>query len=288
MFGSHLSIAGGLHHALVEAQRLEMDCVQIFTKNQRQWQVRPLTDEQIRLWEQTQRQTKITRVVSHGSYLINLASPVAETRKKSIELFRQELLRCEALGIGDLVTHPGSHMKAGEGPGLKRVAGALNQLHKQMPGLAVKTCLEVTAGQGNCLGARFEHLRQIIEQVKDPDRLAVCLDTAHMLAAGYDLTSAKGVGAVLCEFDQVVGLEQVRVVHLNDSVTPRGSRVDRHAHIGHGHVAMTAFAAIVQHRSFRSIPKILETPKAVAPDGRPWDQVNLETLCGLSSQAPVR
>lgn len=282
MFGSHLSIAGGLHNALIEAQRLDMDCVQVFTKNQRQWKTPPLTDEQIRLWEHHRCQTGIECVVSHDSYLINLASPDPETRKKSIALFREELLRCEALGIADLVTHPGAHMKEGEDAGLKRVAQALDQLHKELPGLSVVTCLEVTAGQGTSLGARFEHLGQIMDKVKEPDRLAICLDTAHLLASGYDLTSAQGCRAVLQELDDLIGLDLVRVVHINDSKTPCGSHVDRHAHIGQGHMAMEAFAVIVKHRRFLQVPKILETPKEDAPDGRPWDVVNLEVLRGLA------
>lgn len=285
MFGSHLSIAGGMHNALLEAHSLGMNCVQVFTKNQRQWRVKPLTDEQVNLWNEHTRQTKISQVVSHDSYLINLASPSPEAREKSMALFREELLRCETLGIADLVTHPGAHMKEGEPAGLKRVATALNELHKELPGLSVITCLEVTAGQGTCLGAKFEHIRQIIDQVKEPHRVAVCLDTAHTLEAGYDLTSAEGCRAVLQEFDQVVGLDQIRVIHLNDSKTPRGSRVDRHEHIGHGHVALEAFAVIVKQKQFKSIPKILETPKAEAPDGRPWDTVNLEVLQGLTRRS---
>lgn len=281
MFGSHLSITGGMHNALIEAKHLGMDCVQVFTKNQRQWRVPPLTDEQIALWQQHQKETGITRVVSHDSYLINLASPAKENRKKSLALFREELLRCEALGIGDLVTHPGAHMGQGEDAGVKRVAQSLDQLHKDLPGLKTVTCLEVTAGQGTTLGASFEHLRQIIDLVKEPDRLGVCLDTAHMLAAGYDLTSTKGCKSVLAELDDVVGLDQVRVLHLNDSKVPRGARVDRHEHIGHGHVSLDAFGVIVKHTRFKRLPKILETPKADAPDGRPWDTVNLEVLRGL-------
>ncbi len=288
MFGSHLSIAGGLHNALIDAQRLGMDCVQIFTKNQRQWRIPPLTDEQIDLWQQHQRETKINHVVSHDSYLINLASPDDQAWKKSIALFREELFRCEALGIPDLVAHPGAHMKSGEPAGLKRIAKALDQLHKDLPGLNVVTCLEVTAGQGTSLGARFEHLGQIIDAVKDPDRLGACLDTAHLLEAGYDLTSAAGCRDTLKQFDQTVGLDRVRVLHINDSKTPRGSRVDRHDHIGKGHVSLDAFGVIVKHPRFRKVPKILETPKADAPDGRPWDTVNLELLRSLAGIKPKR
>ena len=245
MFGSHLSIAGGLHNALIEARALDMQCVQVFTKNQRQWKVKPLTAEQVELWHHHWRQTKIRQVVSHDSYLINLASPDTGMRRRSISLFREELLRCEALSIPLLVTHPGAHMQAGEARGLARVARALDQLHRQLPGLTVVTCLEVTAGQGTCLGYRFEHLTQIIDSVREPERLGVCLDTAHLLAAGYDLTDAAGCRAVLAELGEVIGLDQVRAIHLNDSKVPRGKRVDRHEHIGRGHVALEAFRVMV-------------------------------------------
>lgn len=288
MFGSHLSIAGGLHNALLEAQQLKMSCVQVFTKNQRQWQVKPLTNEQIDLWHKTRTQTKIRQVVSHDSYLINLASPDPENWKKSKSLFREELLRCETLKIPFLVTHPGAHMRQGEDWGLARVAKALNQLHKQLPGLKVITCLEVTAGQGTALGYRFEHLRKIIDLTTQPQRLAVCLDTAHMLAAGYELTSAAGCRRVIAELTDTIGLDLVQVIHLNDSKVPRGKRVDRHEHIGHGHIPLSAFRELVNHHHFRSIPKILETAKEVSPDGRPWDIVNLATLDQLGKRPTKR
>jgi deoxyribonuclease-4 len=278
MFGSHLSIAGGLENALIEARRLEMDCVQVFTKNQRQWQVPPLTEMQIRRWKEFELSTGIRDVVSHDSYLINLASPDAAMRKKSIALFGEEMIRCEELGIKHLVMHPGSHMKAGEADGLKRVAEAMNLLHDKLKGLRVVTCLEVTAGQGTNLGHRFEHLAAIIEMVEADERLGVCLDTAHMLAAGYDLECAEGAKSVLREFDGVVGLGRVRVLHLNDSKVARGKRVDRHEHIGRGHVSLEAFAVMVNEPAFAGLAKILETPKEDAPDGRPWDMINLMAL----------
>ena len=278
MLGSHLSVAGGLHLALIAARRLGFDCVQVFTRNQRQWRVGPLTDEQIQLWQQHVRDTKIRAAVSHNSYLANLASPVAELRRKSIAAQREELLRCEALGIGHVVLHPGAHMGAGESAGLRRVAQALNRLHRDLPGLGVISCLEVTAGQGTGLGWRFEHLQRIIELTAAPERIAVCLDTAHMLAAGYDLTSEAGARATLDECDAVLGLDRVAVIHLNDSKTPRGSRVDRHEHIGHGHVARQAFRPFLTKRAFTRVPKILETPKADNDKGVPWDTINRRTL----------
>ena len=278
MFGSHLSIAGGLHNALIEARALKMDCVQVFTKNQRQWSAPPLKREDIALWRHHRQATRIKVVVSHDSYLINLASPAPGNWQRSVALFRDELERCEALEIPLLVMHPGAHMGAGEPAGLARVARALNQLHQDLPGYRTITCLEVTAGQGTSLGRRFEEIRQIIDQVHQPQRLAVCLDTAHLLEAGYDLTSAAGMQATLEELDDVLGLKLVRAIHINDSKTPRGSRVDRHEHIGKGHVARAAFQVLVRHRQFQQVPKILETPKEDAPSGQPWDVVNLRSL----------
>ncbi len=281
MFGSHLSIAGGLHNALIEAQSLGMECVQVFTKNQRQWKTTPLRDDQINEWQAQRKATGIDEIVSHDSYLINLASSSEELWHKSIASFRDELLRCEALGIPRLVTHPGAHLGAGEEVGLKRVAAALDLLHADLPGLRVVTCLEITAGQGTSLGYRLEHLRRIIDLVKQPERLATCLDTAHLLAAGYDLTSAAGCRATLEEVELVLGKGMVRCWHLNDSKVPRGKRVDRHDHIGLGHVALDAFREIVNHSDYKRIPKILETPKLTAPDGRPWDVINFEVLRAL-------
>lgn len=283
MYGSHLSVAGGLHLALQEASRLQMTCVQVFTKNQRQWSAPPLTEAQITEWNNARRETGIDVAVSHDSYLINLANPGEEARTKSIRLYRDELERCEALGIPLLVMHPGSHLNTGEEAGLALVAEALNTLHSELPGLRVVTCLEVTAGQGTNLGHRFEHLRAIRDQIREPERVAVCLDTAHMLEAGYDLTSATGMRATLDELDAVIGLKLVRAVHVNDSKTPRGSRVDRHEHIGKGHVSLDAFAVLVNEPAFAALPKILETPKENAPEGRPWDTVNLETLARLTN-----
>ena len=278
MFGAHLSISGGLHNALLEARRLDMDCVQVFTKNQRQWKVPPLTAQQVDLWKEHQRTTGITNVVSHDSYLINLASPDPAMRRRSIALFRHELLRCETLGIPLLVTHPGAHMQSGEDAGLRRVARSLDRLHRDLPGLRTVTCLEVTAGQGTSLGSTFEHLKRIFELVSEPRRLAVCLDTAHLLAAGYDLGSAGGARGVVQELDDVLGLALVRALHLNDSKTPRGSRVDRHAHIGQGHVSLEALGVLINNSKLLKLPKILETPKGEDRRGRPWDRVNLAVV----------
>lgn len=278
MFGTHLSIAGGLHNALIQANDFNIECLQIFTSNQRQWPVKPLTSDQIELWQHHLRETEVKQVVSHDSYLINLASGQRELREKSIRHFINELKRCQILDIPYLVAHPGAHMGDGEAMGLKRVGSALNRIHKATAGYKTTICLEITAGQGTGLGHTFEQLRKIIDIVSCPERVAICFDTAHGLAAGYDLTSKKGALAVLDEFDDVIGLDLIKVIHVNDSKVRRGSRVDRHEHIGYGHVSCDAFKVIVNHRKFRCVPKILETPKGIAPDGQPWDLVNLETL----------
>jgi deoxyribonuclease IV len=281
MFGSHLSTAGGLHNALLAAEKLDCDCVQVFTKNQRQWSAAPLKDEAVRLWADHRRRIGLDHITSHGSYLINLASPGGPTRPRSIAALRDEIERCEALHIPLLVTHPGAHGGEGEPAGLQRIVQALDEVHAELPGYRTVTCLENTAGQGSCLGHRLEHLRQIIESVREPQRLAVCIDTAHSLAAGYDLTSAAGARRFLDELEEVLGLKLVRAMHINDSKTPRGSRVDRHEHIGRGHIPLDAFQVIIRHRVLRGVPKLLETPKDLAPDGRPWDEINLRVLRGL-------
>ncbi len=258
-----------------------MDCVQVFTRNQVQWKPKPLTNKAIRLWDQHRRDVGLAEVVSHASYLLNLATPDAALYRRSVAGLGVELRRCEQLGIRYLVVHPGNHMGAGEAAGLQRVARALDRAHRAAPGLSVITCLETTAGQGSGLGWRFEHFREILDRVSQPERVGVCLDTAHMLAAGYRLTSAPGTREALDACDAIVGLARVHVVHVNDSKAPRGSRVDRHEHIGRGRVALTAFGVIVNHPYLRTVPKILETPKGETPDGRAWDEINLAKLRAL-------
>ena len=289
MFGSHLSIAGGLHNAALAAEKFGMDTVQIFTKNQQQWRVKPLEEDVVASWKSHCGRLNLEHTVSHDSYLINLASPDDELWQKSIDLFVEELSRCMILRIPYLVTHPGAHVGCGEEAGLKRVAKALDIVHQRLPRLAasrrdahpqVITCLEITAGQGSCLGHRLEHLATIIDLAKDPDRLAVCLDTAHLFAAGYDFRGRK-YAKFIKEIETTVGLDRIKVLHLNDSKKELGSRVDRHDHIGRGQIGLEGFKPIVRDKRWRNIPKILETPKEEDESGRDWDAVNLETLKGL-------
>src|SRR5665213_1295612 len=278
MFGSHLSISGGMHKALLEAERLNMNCVQVFTKNQQQWKASPLEAEAIEQWSSHRDRLKFKKTVSHDSYLINLASPDEQLREKSIALFVEELRRCALLGIPYLVTHPGAHMGQGEEVGLKRVAESLDSVHERIPADGVMTCLEITAGQGTSLGYRLEHLASIIEQVKSPERLGVCLDTAHLFAAGYDFRGRK-YAAFRKELDSTIGIGAVKVLHLNDSKKELGSRVDRHEHIGKGLIGVEGFKPFVREKAFAEIPKILETPKDKEKEsGRDWDEINLETL----------
>ena len=280
-FGIHTSIAGGLHNALIRANELDCVDVQIFTKNQQQWAAPPLTEGAVAEWRSHQRRLKFRRTVAHDSYLINLAATDPVIWEKSVSLFMEELRRCEALGIPYLVTHPGAHMGAGEEEGLRRVAAALNVIHGQLPGLKTITCLEITAGQGSCLGCRLEHLAEIIGMADEPKRLGVCLDTAHLFAAGYDFRGRKYAG-FRKEVEKTVGLRCVKVLHLNDSKRELGSRVDRHDHIGRGKIGLDGFRPVVRDEAFADVPKILETPKEGKDErGREWDAVNLEVLRSL-------
>jgi deoxyribonuclease IV len=280
MFGAHLSISGGMHNALLSAEKFGMDTVQVFTKNQQQWKSSALARETIAQWASHRDRLKFKHTVSHDSYLINLASPDSALRAKSIELFAEELRRCVLLGIPYLVTHPGAHVGEGEEAGLARVAAALDDVHAIVPADGVVTCLEITAGQGSSLGYRLEHLASIMEKVKDPRRLGVCLDTAHLFAAGYDFRGRK-YAMFRKELDSVVGIKHVKVLHLNDSKKDLGSRVDRHDHIGKGKVGLEGFKPFVRDEAFAKIPKILETPKEKDEQGRDWDEVNLQTLRSL-------
>jgi deoxyribonuclease-4 len=279
MFGSHLSIAGSMHNALLEAEKLGFDTVQVFTKNQQQWKCKPLDPAAIALWETERDRLKFQQTVSHDSYLINLASADDVLWNKSIDLFVEELTRCGLLGIPYLVTHPGAHLGSGEDVGLKRVAKAMDRIHARVPN-GVVTCLEITAGQGTSLGYKLEHLATIIEKTKASDRLGVCLDTAHLFAAGYDFRRRK-YAKFRKLLDTTIGIDRVKVLHLNDSKKELGSRVDRHDHIGLGKIGIEGFRGFVRDKAFKKIPKILETAKDKHPDGRDWDAVNLEMLKSL-------
>jgi deoxyribonuclease-4 len=280
LFGAHMSIAGGCHNAVAEAVRHGCETVQLFTKNASQWAARDFTADEVQTFRRALRQSRLRGATAHDSYLINLASPDDALYRKSVEAFVVELQRAEALGLAYLVTHPGAHVDSGEEAGLARVARALDEVHARCAGFRVKVLLETTAGQGTCLGHRFEHLARILELTAEADRVGVCLDTCHVFAAGYALAPEAEYRATMRAFDRVVGLKRLRVFHVNDSLKPRGSRVDRHAHVGRGCLGVEPFRLLVNDRRFRSRPMILETAKE---DGEvtDMDAVNLATLRGL-------
>ncbi|MEL7472611.1 MAG: deoxyribonuclease IV [Planctomycetota bacterium] len=297
MFGSHLSIAGGMTNALDEARRLKLDSVQVFTKNQQQWKVKPLADSAVRDWiagldELGWRD----RTVAHASYLINLASPDDELWNKSIDLMTVEIERCHELSVPFLVHHPGAYTTSTAARGLKRIALAYKALFKRTNGAGVVSCLEDTVGSGSNLGRTFDELAElrgmICEATGEPDRVGFCLDTCHAHAGGYDLSTRAGGEAALAEFDRLCGFDHLRVMHLNDSIGGVGSRKDRHAHIGEGtigarlkkdgtltpNVRASGFAAVVNEPALAGVPKILETPKGENDAGTPFDTLNLRRL----------
>ncbi len=277
ILGSHLSISGGLHKALEAADAYGFDCVAMFVRNQRQWRAGALNDEAIATFREVRRQSGISPVVAHGSYLVNLAGK-DDIRRKSIAAMRDELDRCERLGIEYLVFHPGSHEQADEG--IVLVADALNEIVADCPG-QTKILIETTAGQGNYLGRTFEQIAEILERLDRQERFGVCLDTCHVFAAGYDIRTPSTYSKTIAEFDKIIGLERLPAIHLNDSVKGLDSRVDRHAHIGFGKIGLQAFAEIVNDPRLADLPMILETPKGLDDTGRDWDEINAAALRGL-------
>lgn len=278
ILGAHESIAGGYYRAVEFARRVGCDCVQLFTKNNNQWRAKELSDDDVARFRAALADCQITHPIAHDSYLINLASPDKALWKKSVDAFVVELLRAERLGIAYVVTHPGAYTTSSVATGIKAVARALDEVHRQTRGIAAKCLLENTAGQGSCLGARFEELAAIIDATKDPERIGgVCLDTCHTFAAGYPLGTEKEYQATMKALDKSVGLKLVRALHLNDSVKPLGSRVDRHAGIGRGQMGKEPFRFLVNDRRFKHVPMYLETPKGTEK-GKDLDAINLRTL----------
>jgi len=262
LLGAHMSIAGGVHTAVDRATSIGCTALQVFTKNNNQWSGKPFTKHDIEQYKQKIAAAKISPVVSHDSYLINLCASNPDILKKSRAAFIDELLRCEQLGIPLLNFHPGSHLGAGDEEGIKRICESLNIAHEQTKGYKVKSVLEATAGQGTNIGYKFEHLRAIIDGVENPERMAVCIDTCHIFAAGYDISNEKGYEETFKLFDEIVGLDRLVAFHVNDSKKGLGSRVDRHEHIGKGAIGLTGFKLLMNDERFIHIPKILETPKS--------------------------
>ena len=260
LVGAHMSIAGGLHNALIEGAKIGATAIQIFTANQRQWQARTIAKEEIALWEAAKKETGIKEIISHGSYLLNLGSPKKETLQRSQKALGEEILRCHALKIPYLVIHPGAATGSSEEECLEAICHSLLSLKTLIKAGETEILLETTAGQGSNVGYRFEQLGFIIEKVKKEIKAGVCIDTCHIFCAGYDIRTPKAWEAVLKEFEHHIGLKHLRAMHLNDSMQPLGSRKDRHASLGKGQIGLDCFKFIMQNKHFRLIPKCLETP----------------------------
>ena len=282
--GAHLSISGGLPRAVDRAVASRCEALQIFTKSAGQWRARVIPDDEMVLFRRRVADTGIHPVIAHNSYLINIAAAAPALREQSLAALLEEYDRADALGLQGLVMHPGSFTTSTESEGLRLIASGLRALLRTRRRAAPLVLLEHTAGQGTNLGHRFEHLATIIEGLDGSARVGVCLDTCHLLAAGYDICSEEGYVQTFREFDRLVGLDRLKAFHLNDSKKPCGSRVDRHEHIGKGCVGLEPFRRIVTDPRFAGLPMLLETPKLDTPESRrrsdvdPWDARNLRTL----------
>jgi deoxyribonuclease-4 len=288
--GAHMSVAGGLPRAVERAVVHHCDAIQIFAKNANQWRGRPILREEVREFRARIKAARIHPVVSHASYLINLATTSRVLRQQSLDAMGDEIDRAEALGLLGVVLHPGCYTAGSEAEGLTLIADGLLELLRVRRRGRTMVLLEHTAGQGTSLGSTFEQLASIIAKMNDHRRIGVCLDSCHLLAAGYDLCSPEGYASTFQQFGRLVGFDRLKVFHLNDSKRPLGSRVDRHEHIGEGFLGLEPFRRIVNDRRFRGLPMLLETPKE---QGRSpskievdrFDQRNLDLLRGLLRSA---
>ncbi|MEJ2494720.1 MAG: deoxyribonuclease IV [Ignavibacteriaceae bacterium] len=278
LLGAHTSTSGGVSKSIERAENLGFTAIQIFTKNNNRWFQKPFDQKEIDKFKTNLKNSSIKFVVSHDSYLINLCAKDNSILKKSRDAFLDELTRCEQLGIPYLNFHPGSHVGAGEKDGIKLIAESLNIAHNKTKNFKVSSMLEATAGAGTAIGYRFEQLSEIIDLVDDKERMSVCIDTAHIFAAGYDIKNPKNYKKVIKEFDDIIGLDRLKCFHMNDSKNELGSRRDRHEHIGNGFIGKEGFSNIMNDRQLKKIPKILETPK-----GKEMmeDIKNIKTLLSL-------
>jgi deoxyribonuclease IV len=281
VLGAHMSIRGGVSMAIERARSIRCTAMQMFVKNNMQWFARPLTPEEIRAFLNHVQRGELLSMFAHANYLINLAATNPQFHANSIRALAEELVRADQLELPFLVLHPGAHLGAGEEAGLKKIADSVDEVFRKIPKVKTKIALEITAGQGSCIGHRFEHLAQIIANVREPDRLRVCLDTAHLFAAGYDIGSESGVKKTFHQFDGAIGRNRLVAIHVNDSKTGYGSRVDRHEHIGKGRIGLDAFRFIMRSPRFNRIPKVLETPKG---KDLAEDVMNLKTLRDLTNK----
>jgi len=287
--GAHMSIAGGVSKAVDRAVVHGCEALQIFTKNASQWRGKPLDPAEIRLFRQRIEQTGIAPAVSHASYLINLATTFPVLRKQSIVAFVDELDRAEALGLLGVVIHPGTCTAGADEDALRLIADAIRVVYKARPRYKTMVLLEHTAGQGRTLGYRFEHLATIIRHLRGSKRVGVCLDTCHLVASGYDITSDAGYRDTFEQFDRIVGIDRLKAFHGNDSKRPCGSRVDRHEHIGQGCLGLEPFRRLLHDTRFAGLPLLIETEKTHGAERKgaivadPLDVKNLEALRRLRS-----
>ena len=279
LLGVHVSTAGGVITAFDRAEKLGINTFQLFVKNNKQWFVKDFEEGEADNFRQRRKAwSKPGPIVAHACYLLNLGSNDPTINERSRQSFKKELERANQLGVDHLVFHPGSHLGTGEETAITNIANALNDIHRETEGFTTRSVLEVTAGQGSAVGYRFEHLEQILDRVNEPERVAVCLDTCHMFAAGYDIRSREVWDTTWAEFGARIGFDRLVCIHTNDSKKGLGSRVDRHEHIGEGEVGLEAFRLLMNDPRLMGIPKILETPK---DDEMTEDYVNLAKLRGL-------
>ncbi len=280
LLGAHMPTAGGHHNAITDGVAIGCRSVQIFTASPRQWRAPSIKPDMAEKFKEVVAESGLTKTVAHDSYLINLAAePGSEVSEKSRVAFHGEIERAEALGVNFLVSHPGAHGGAGEEVGIERLIESLDTIHALTPGAKVRTALETTAGQGTYLGGKFEHLARIIGGVQNPERLAVCLDTCHIFAAGYDIRTPETYAETMQLFDEVIGLEWLQVIHANDSQKAFGSHADRHAHIGEGEIGLEAFRLLVNDPRMAGLPIIVETP-----DSETMHEVNVKRLHDLIAE----
>ncbi len=261
LIGAHTSAAGGAPNALLEGQEIGATTIQFFTSNQKQWTGRTIGEEELELWKETVQATGLKKLMSHDSYLINLGSPDKALLQKSRNAFRDELIRCQLLGLSFLNFHPGAATHSTEDDCLRTIVESLEELEPLVDKGHTRLLIEATAGQGSSVGHRFEHLGYLIDRLHKKIPIGICIDTCHIFAAGYDIRTQKGWDDTLKEFDKQVGLKHLYALHVNDSDKPLGSRVDRHAPLGKGHIGIECFKVMMQHPDLRELPKYLETPE---------------------------
>jgi deoxyribonuclease IV len=278
LLGAHMSISGGLEKALLRGRACGCQVIQLFTANPNQWVARKLTSREIDAFHAVREETSVVPVAAHDSYLINLASPRPDNRRRSAKALENEMERADRLNIPYVVIHPGAHLDHGETAGIQRISESLNRIFDRTAALRTCILLETTAGQGTTLGYRFEHLSEIIQQTACQERLGICLDTCHIFAAGHAFGERKSFNKLIRDVDRMIGWERLKLIHINDSKRPQGSRVDRHEHIGRGYIGERAFTLFLKAACFRDLPFILETPKGTDASGTDLDIRNLTLL----------